>query len=86
MTLFHAGNARFQNSEKRGRYKYSGLLEQEKYKYKPNNLNSPPFFVRNSKSSFLNGTCLLIFQLRVSCFFIMSLAGSTCRINDLFKA
>jgi hypothetical protein len=50
MTLFHAGNARFRNSEKRGRCKYSGLLEQEKYKYKPNNVNFPPFLLETLKA------------------------------------
>jgi hypothetical protein len=40
----------FEIREKGGRYKYSGLLKQEKYKYNPKCLKFAMVFVRNSKS------------------------------------
>jgi hypothetical protein len=48
--------------EKRGRYEYSGFLEQEKYNYKPNNLILSHIFVRNSKSSWLPPALMSLFM------------------------
>jgi hypothetical protein len=44
-------SVRLRNSEKRGRYKYSGFLEPEKYNHKANNLDFASSFLLETLKS-----------------------------------